>query len=128
MRYIRPIFYALLVSAGLYVHPVAAAEAAGPPAKPPAAFQTCVACHSNKPGVTRLGPSLAGIFGKPAAQAKGFRYSPALVSAKLRWDRRTLDAFIAKPRSIVPATSMAYAGVGDPAKRQLIIDYLETLR
>lgn len=92
------------------------------------AFQSCAACHSVQPGVSRLGPSLAGIVGKPAAQAEGFRYSPAMAAAKkLRWDRKTLDAFIAAPRTALPGTTMAFAGVSDPAKRRAIIDYLQSL-
>lgn len=97
-------------------------------AKGRTAFQACAACHSDKPGVARLGPSLAGIFGKPAAQAKDFRYSAALSSAKLRWDRKTLDAFIATPKAVVPGNRMTYPGVSDPAKRQAIIDYMQSLR
>ncbi len=98
------------------------------PAKARVAFQACAACHSDKAGVTRMGPSLAGIFGKPAAQAKGFRYSPALAKAKLRWDRKTLDAFIANPKAVVPGNRMSYPGVSDPAKRAAIIDYMQGLR
>lgn len=92
------------------------------------AFQSCAACHSDKPGVSRLGPSLAGIVDKPAGKVPGFRYSPALAQAKLRWDRKTLDAFIAKPKAVVPGNRMSYPGVSDPAKRKLIIDYLQSLR
>lgn len=108
---------------------VTAADA-GPadPAKARVAFQACAACHSDKAGVTRMGPSLSGVFGKPAAQAKGFRYSPALAKSKLRWDRKTLDAFIANPKAVVPGNRMSYPGVSDPAKRAAIIDYMQSLR
>ena len=92
------------------------------------AFQACAACHADKPGVKRLGPSLAGMYGKPAAQVQGFAYSPALAKAKLRWDRKTLDQFIASPKAVVPGNRMAYPGVSDPAKRAAIIDYIESLR
>lgn len=107
---------------------VAAQKAVPDLVKARTAFQACAACHSDKPGVKRLGPSLAGIYGKPAAQTKGFAYSPALATAKLRWDRKTLDAFIASPRKLVPGNRMTYPGVSDPAKRAAIIDYLESLR
>jgi len=106
----------------------AASATPADPAKARTAFQACAACHSDKAGVTRMGPSLAGIFGKPAAQAKGFRYSPALAKAKLRWDRKTLDAFIASPKAVVPGNRMSYPGVSDPAKRTAIIDYVQSLR
>jgi cytochrome c len=110
--------------------PPARLQAASPlatVAKGKVAFQTCAACHSDQPGVRRVGPSLAGVFGTPAGQVSGFPYSVGLASSKLRWDRKTLDAFIAKPQAVVPGTNMTYAGVGDPAKRQAIIDYLESL-
>ena len=97
-------------------------------AKGRTAFQACAACHSDKPGVKRIGPSLVGVFGKPAAQVHGFNYSPALAKAKLRWDRKTLDAFIAKPKAVVPGNRMTYPGVTDPVKRAAIIDYMQSLR
>lgn len=114
----------------LFAAPSVTATGAAPadPTKARVAFQACAACHSDKAGVTRLGPSLSGIFGKPAAQAKGFRYSPALAKAKLRWDRKTLDAFIANPKTVVPGNRMSYPGVSDPAKRAAIIDYMQSLR
>lgn len=114
----------IVISAGS----AGAQTAASAAAKAKTAFQSCAACHSDKPGVARLGPSLAGIFGRPAGQVSGFRYSPAMAKAKLTWDRKTLDAYIAKPKEVVPGTTMAYAGVADPAKRQAIIDYLESLK
>lgn len=107
----------------------AAAQKAAPDlTKARTAFQACAACHSDKPGVKRLGPSLAGMYGKPAAQVQGFNYSPALAKAKLRWDRKTLDQFIASPKTVVPGNRMTYPGVSDPAKRAAIIDYIESLR
>lgn len=121
---------AIAAAALLFAASSVTATSAAPadPAKARTAFQTCAACHSDKAGVTRMGPSLAGIFGKPAAQAKGFRYSPALAKAKLRWDRKTLDAFIANPKAVVPGNRMSYPGVSDPAKRAAIIDYVQGLR
>ena len=121
---------ATAVATLLFAAPSVTATGAAPadPAKARTAFQACAACHSDKAGVTRMGPSLAGIFGKPAAQAKGFRYSPALAKAKLRWDRKTLDAFIASPKAVVPGNRMSYPGVSDPAKRAAIIDYVQSLR
>lgn len=119
------------ITAGTLIFTASSVTATGadtPNPKARVAFQACAACHSDKAGVTRLGPSLSGIFGKPAAQAKGFRYSPALAKAKLRWDRKTLDAFIANPKAVVPGNRMSYPGVSDPAKRAAIIDYMQGLR
>ncbi|MGH7292912.1 MAG: c-type cytochrome, partial [Myxococcota bacterium] len=45
-------------------------------------FAACAACHSLAPGRHRTGPSLAGVLGRKAGTAEGFRrYSPALNGA-----------------------------------------------
>ncbi len=124
-------FSAMTLSVGAAIlssRPAQAQAQAITPAKAKLAFQSCAICHSEKAGASGLGPSLAGIFGKPAGQVKGFKYSPAMSTAKVRWDRETLDAFIAKPKTVVPGTRMSYPGVSDPAKRQAIIDYIQALR
>jgi cytochrome c2 len=43
-----------------------------------AVFKKCQACHSLEAGRHRAGPSLAGVFGAPAAVAEGYVYSPAM--------------------------------------------------
>jgi cytochrome c len=87
----------------------------------------CALCHGVKPGEKRIGPSLAGIAGRPAAATPGFAYSPAMVKSRIRWDDAQLNAFIAAPQKSVPGTKMIYAGMADPAKRKALIAYLKTL-
>ena len=91
------------------------------------AFNThCRNCHSMKPDDHRLGPSLHGIFGAPAGQAKGFaNYSGGLTSS-ITWDEATLDKFITDPKSLASNTTMTpFGGVQEPEQRKLIIDYLK---
>ena len=38
-------------------------------------FRLCAGCHSLKPGEIRVGPSLAGLFGREAGSVQDFRYS-----------------------------------------------------
>ncbi len=91
----------------------------------PAAFAACRACHTtNKGGKNGLGPNLYGIIGKPAASVPGVSYSAALKGSKLKWDEKTLDAFLANPSKKVPGTRMPI-GTPDPAKRAAIIAYLK---
>ena len=96
-------------------------------AEPPAAFLQCKICHTTVPGQHLVGPSLAGVYGKPAAGAAGYPYSTALKQAGLTWDDATLDRFLTAPMKTVPGTRMTYAGLADPAARREIIMYLKTL-
>lgn len=96
--------------------------------KMPPVFAQCASCHSVKPGQNGIGPSLAGVFGRKAASAPGFEYSPALKGSGLTWNEASLDKWLTNPLAAVPGTKMTYAGQGDAAKRQELIDYLKTLK
>ncbi|MEN9789957.1 MAG: hypothetical protein RLZZ473_2021 [Pseudomonadota bacterium] len=86
----------------------------------------CRACHDLKPTlVEKVGPNLAGLFGRPAAAAADFEYSPALTNSKITWDRKTLDTWLEKPGTMVPGNIMAFAGIANPADRVALITYIE---
>ena len=95
--------------------------------EPPPAFVQCKICHTTEPGKHLIGPSLAGVYGKPAGAAVDYPYSAALKQAGLTWDDPTLDRFLDAPMKAVPGTRMTYAGLKDPAARGEIIAYLKTL-
>jgi cytochrome c len=101
-----------------------------PPAvAPPAAFATCSACHSTAKGAPNgVGPNLFGVVGAASGTRLGYAYSPAMKGSKIRWTRAKLDAYLADPKSVVPGTKMMIPGVKDAAKRNDIINYLETLK
>ncbi|WP_176595842.1 MULTISPECIES: c-type cytochrome [Sphingobium] len=96
----------------------------GDAAKGKAVFARCMACHSVDPGANRLGPSLAGVMGRTSGTVAGFTYSPAMKNAKIRWDAKSLDAFLTKPTAKVPGTRMIFAGLSNPADRANLIAYL----
>lgn len=105
--------------------PLPAAAQAADLAKGKAQFARCAACHSiTANGPKRIGPSLYGIVGKPAGKQAGARYTPAMAGAKFSWTPQQLDAFLTKPRAVVPGTSMVFAGMPDPAARKALIAYL----
>lgn len=89
------------------------------------AFAKCAACHALTTGTHGIGPSLKGVYGRPAARAPGYRYSTALTQAGLVWDAATLDAFLTRPSEHVPGNKMTFAGLRDPAQRAQIIALME---
>lgn len=98
------------------------------PGGPSTAFEPCSICHSVGPNASvGVGPPLNGIVGKPWAAHPTYAYSEGLVAGResgRRWDEATLDAWIEKPRSVVPGTKMTFPGLADPKARQAIIGYL----
>lgn len=98
----------------------------GDATKGKAVFARCMACHSVDPGVNRLGPSLAGVMGRTSGTVPGFAYSPAMKNAKIRWDAKSLDAYLTKPMAKVPGTKMVFAGLPNPGDRANLIAYLAT--
>jgi cytochrome c len=98
----------------------------GPPFPP--AFAICSSCHAVTPGAHGIGPSLTGVYGRPAASLAGYDYSPALKSSGLTWNAATLDRWLQGSQTMVPGTRMPLYPVTDPAARKAIVDYLETLK
>lgn len=104
----------------------AAPEAAATPADtPPVAWGKCAACHTAKPGINAVGPTLFGVIGRKAGSVPGFAYSDANKASGITWDENTLDQYLAAPMKMVPGTKMVFAGLSDPAERKAVIEYLE---
>ncbi|MGE5850232.1 MAG: c-type cytochrome [Candidatus Methylomirabilota bacterium] len=90
-------------------------------------FRTrCAACHSTEAGQNRVGPHLAGIVGRVAGTAEGYRYSRPLQASRIVWNEQTLDAYLKSPQDTVQGTSMVIS-LPDADQRAAVIDYLKTL-
>ena len=103
----------------------APALAEGDPAKGKKVFKKCKVCHTLKVGKNRIGPSLAGIIGRPAASIKGFRYSKAMKASGLVWDVETLGQYLENPKKFVPKTKMIFKGLKKEQDRDNLIAYLK---
>ncbi|NNL72510.1 MAG: c-type cytochrome [Silicimonas sp.] len=114
---------ALCVSA----HP-AVAQGLGDADRGQTLFSKCAGCHQVGSGAkNRVGPHLNDLFGRNAAGLEGFRYSKALERAGakgLEWHSDTLNAFLAKPKAMVPGTRMSFKGFDDPDDRADVLAYL----
>lgn len=89
-------------------------------------YQGCVACHSLEPGIHLSGPSLAGLWNKPAGKIGGFvRYSRALKAADFSWNADTLYGWVADPQTMVPGTYMTFRGIEDAQARADIVAFLK---
>lgn len=111
--------------------PIAVRLAKADPAKGQANVKACAACHNfEKGGANKVGPVLWNVVERIKGSVEGFNYSAALkerVAKGEHWTYDNLDGFIENPKTYMPGTAMAYAGLKDPVKRAEIIAYLRSL-
>ena len=91
-----------------------------------ALYQTCAACHTERPDA--LGPSLKGVVGRKSAALEDFRYSNPMKRANLVWDDANLRAYIQDPQAKVKGNRMPYGGLTDGKDVDDIVAYLKTLQ
>lgn len=101
-----------------------AALADGDSGKGKKVFNKCKACHALEAGKNKIGPSLAGIIGRPAGSAEGFKYSDAMMNSGITWTVENIDAYLANPKGFVPKNKMVFVGLKKEADRQNLIAYL----
>src|SRR5438093_10729733 len=89
-------------------------------------YQTCAACHTERPDA--LGPSLKGVVGRQSAALEDFRYSNPMKRANLVWDENNLRAYIQDPQAKVKGNRMPYGGLTDAKDVDDIIAYLKVLK
>jgi cytochrome c len=89
-------------------------------------FNACAQCHSLEPDRSMTGPSLADLWNRKAGSLASFpRYSPALQSADIVWNDKTLDDWIKDPQHVVPGNEMTYPGVKDAQQRADLLAFLK---
>ena len=80
--------------------------------------ETCAACHAL--GRNKAGPSLAGVFGRQAASAPGYKYSSALTQSGVRWSADNLDRWLTNPRKFIEGVRMPVRVLSALARRDII--------
>jgi cytochrome c len=115
-----------MIAAALFVTLAGPAFADGDAANGAKLFSRCSVCHSAT-GQNKIGPTLAGVYGRKAGSLEGFKYSKALLASGLTWDDDTLDRFLAGPSKLVPGTAMVI-NLPKAEDRADMIAYLKTLK
>jgi cytochrome c oxidase assembly protein Cox11 len=83
----------------------------------------CAGCHALDK--TTVGPPLAGVVGREAADTAGYPYSAALKQSGIVWDAASLDKWLAGAQQDVPGALMPVS-IGDTRTRADIIAYLQS--
>ncbi len=114
----------------------AAAPAAADPAELIKAgekvYRKCKSCHAVGDGAkNKSGPQLNGLLGRTFGSVEGFKYSNVFKDAFAEgrvWDEENLAEFLAKPKSYMSGTKMAFSGLKKEGDREAIIAYLGSFR
>src|SRR6266498_2904509 len=88
-----------------------------------ALYQTCTACHTERPDA--LGPSFKGVYGRKSAALEDFRYSNPMKRANLVWDEDNLRAYIVDPQAKVKGNRMPFGGLSNPKDVDDVVAYLK---
>ena len=89
----------------------------------------CSVCHTLTPdGRRRAGPTLFGLFGRPAGTVEGYPYSQALTGTDIVWSPETLDKlFDIGPDHYTPGSKMPMQRIVNPDDRADLITYLRAV-
>ena len=86
----------------------------------------CSICHATTPGGGRkAGPTLFGLFGRPAGTLPGYNYSGTLTGSDIVWSEETIDRlFDLGPDHFIPGSKMPMQRIAAASDRRDLIDYL----
>lgn len=86
----------------------------------------CSICHSLSPETARrAGPTLYGLFGRPAGRVPGYAYSNTLSSSDIIWQAESINAlFDLGPDHYIPGSKMPMQRITNPVDRADLITYL----
>jgi cytochrome c len=89
-------------------------------------FKRCAVCHIVDEPKNKVGPTLHGVFGRPAGSVEGFKYSNAMKNCGIVWSEETIAEYIANPKKVVPGNRMAFPGLKKEEDIANLLAYLKT--
>lgn len=87
----------------------------------------CWSCHDLYGEQNKVGPYLAGLYGRRAGSARFPGYSEAMKLSGVVWDERSLRAFLLNTNGFIPGTTMVASGPRGPADVSALVFYLKHL-
>jgi cytochrome c2 len=99
--------------------------AQGDPEKGEKVFNKCKPCHIADEEKNKFGPTLVGIFGRPAGSVEDFKYSDAMKESGVTWGRRDGGGLHRRSKGYIQGNKVAFPG---PKKEQDIADLIAYLQ
>jgi len=95
----------------------------GDPLRGKALFdKRCSGCHSLTQN--RQGPRLQGVYGRISGSVADYAYSERLKKARIAWDEKSLEQWLADPDAFLPGNNMDFL-VPKSQERRDLISYLK---
>ncbi|MDJ1018128.1 MAG: c-type cytochrome [Paracoccaceae bacterium] len=90
-------------------------------------MRKCSICHTlADDGSRRAGPTLAGLFGRPAGSLPGYAYSDTVANLGFDWTEETVDQlFDLGPDHFIPGSKMPMQVIVEPDDRRDLIEFLK---
>ncbi|MFB0978366.1 MAG: c-type cytochrome [Myxococcota bacterium] len=85
----------------------------------------CWSCHDLYGKQNKVGPYLAGLYGRAAGSAQYPGYSKAIQESGVIWDEGTLRSFLVDPAGFIPGTTMAASGPRGGSDVRALVFYLK---
>ncbi len=85
----------------------------------------CWSCHDLYGEQNKVGPYLAGVYGRRAGAASFPGYSFAMRASSITWDERSLREFLLEPQRVVPGTTMVASGPRSMGEVDALVFYLK---
>ena len=123
----------LVASCGLFIAIFAAGILSSPAvaddlAKGEKTFIKCKVCHAVEKDVSKIGPSLYGVFGRKAGSLESFaNYSDAIKSTDIVWSDETIRELVKAPRTYIAGTKMIFIGIKDDKEIDNLLTYLKSV-
>ena len=91
-------------------------------------FVKCGVCHAVEKDVSKIGPSLYGVYGRQAGSLESFaNYSDAIKAMDIVWGDDTIRELLKAPRTYIPGTKMIFIGIKSDEEIDNLLAYLKTV-